>query len=102
VWTGWRGTIRIVQPATVIRWHRRAFALHWRWRSRRSRVGRPAIAPDIRGLIRQMRQANPLWGAPRIHGRCVLMYSTANAASCGLLSPIASASTRALSIGQPS
>jgi hypothetical protein len=68
VWTGWRRTIQIVQPATVIRWHRRAFALHWRWRSRRSRVGRPAIAPDIRGLIRQMHQANPLWGAPRIHG----------------------------------
>src|SRR5712692_8085453 len=68
VWTGWRRTIRIVQPATVIGWHRRAFALHWRWRSRRSRVGRPAIARDILGLIRQMRHANPLWGAPRIHG----------------------------------
>src|SRR6266852_5254645 len=48
VWTGWRPTIQIVQPATVIRWHRRAFALHWRWRSRRSRVGRPLIASDIR------------------------------------------------------
>ncbi len=68
VWTGWRRTIQLVQPTTVIRWHRRAFAMHWRWRSRRSRVGRPPIAPDIRGLIRHMRQANPLWGAPRIHG----------------------------------
>ena len=68
VWTGWRRTVQIVQPATVVRWHHRAFAWHWRWRSRRSRVGRPAIAPDIRVLIRRMRHANPLWGAPRIHG----------------------------------
>ena len=68
VWTGWRRSVRIVQPATVVRWHRRAFALHWRWRSRRPRVGRPAVARDIRELIRQMRSANPLWGAPRIHG----------------------------------
>lgn len=34
----------------------------------RSRLGRPALAPDIRTLIRQMHAANPLWGAPRIHG----------------------------------
>jgi hypothetical protein len=34
----------------------------------RDRVGRPALASDLRGLIRQMRAANPLWGAPRIHG----------------------------------
>src|SRR6266852_742463 len=66
VWTGWRRTIGIVQPATVVRWHRRAFALYWRWRSRRPGVGRPAVARDIRALIRQMRSANPPWGAPRI------------------------------------
>jgi hypothetical protein len=57
-----------VQPATVVGWHRRAFSLYWRWRSRRPGVGRPAVARDIRVLIRQMRSANPLWGAPRIHG----------------------------------
>ena len=68
VWTGWRRSVHIVQPATVVRWHRRAFALHWRWRSRRPQVGRPAVARDIRALIRHMRSANPLWGAPRIHG----------------------------------
>ena len=68
LWTGWRRSVRIVQPATVVRWHRRAFALHWRWRSRRPQVGRPAVARDIRALIRHMRSANPLWGAPRIHG----------------------------------
>jgi putative transposase len=68
VWAGWRRSVQIVQPATVGRWHRRAFARYWKWRSRRRRVGRPAVARDIRALIRQMRFANPLWGAPRIHG----------------------------------
>jgi putative transposase len=49
-------------------WHGRAFALYWRWNSRPRRVGRPALPSDLRVLIRQMREANPLWGAPRIHG----------------------------------
>src|SRR6266849_9095009 len=68
VWTSWRRTVHIVQPATVVGWHRRLFAGHWRWRSTRPRIGRPTVAPDIRDLIRRMNRANPLWGAPRIHG----------------------------------
>jgi putative transposase len=68
LWTGWRRTVHIVQPATVVCWHRRLFAWHWRWRSTRPRIGRPTVAPDIRDLIRRMNRANPLWGAPRIHG----------------------------------
>ena len=64
----WRQAVQIVTPATVVRWHRRAFAAYWRWNSRPRRVGRPALASDLRALIRQMRAANPLWGAPRIHG----------------------------------
>src|SRR5438105_11736048 len=55
------------QPDTVIRWHRRAFAWYWTRKSRR-RPGRPDVAAEIRDLIRRMSQANPLWGAPRIHG----------------------------------
>jgi putative transposase len=51
----------------VVRWHREGFRRYWRWMSRR-RVGRPVIAPEIRALIRRMSSANPLWGAPRIHG----------------------------------
>src|SRR5271167_3352404 len=57
----------MVQPDTVLRWHRRAFAWHWTRESRRL-PGRPEVAANIRDLIRRMRQANPLWGAPRIHG----------------------------------
>jgi putative transposase len=68
VWRGWRDGIQIVQPATVVSWHRRLFAWRWRWRSTRSRCGRPPIAEDIRDLIQTMHRANPFWGAPRIHG----------------------------------
>jgi putative transposase len=68
VWSKWRHVVQIFSPDTVVRWHRRGFALDWRWRSRPRRAGRPAIAADLHALIRQMHAANPLWGAPRIHG----------------------------------
>ena len=55
----------LVKPATVIQWHRQGFRLFWRWRSR---SGRPSMDREIRDLIGQMSSANPLWGAPRIHG----------------------------------
>jgi putative transposase len=55
------------KPETVIAWHRRGFRLWWTWKSRR-RIGRPTVPADIRALIRTMAQANPRWGAPRIHG----------------------------------
>jgi len=59
--------LTIVEPETVIRWHRAGFRSFWRWKSRRH-AGRPSVTPEIRRLIRQMNLANPLWGAPRIHG----------------------------------
>src|SRR5882762_444317 len=59
--------VTIVQPETVIRWHRTGFGLYWRWKSR-SRGGRPQVPVEIRRLIREMSLANQLWGAPRIHG----------------------------------
>jgi hypothetical protein len=67
IWTGWRQAVQIVTPDTVVAWHRRGFALYWRWRSRPRGTGRPPVAKDIRDLIRRMQTANPLWGAPRIH-----------------------------------
>jgi hypothetical protein len=67
VLTGWRTALVIVKPETVIAWHRRGFRLWWTWKSRR-RIGRPTVPADIRALIRTMAQANPRWGAPRIHG----------------------------------
>jgi hypothetical protein len=60
--------VQIVTPATVVRWHRRAFRLWWNWKSRPRQAGRPPVAADIRILIRRIGQANPLWGVPRVHG----------------------------------
>ena len=59
--------VAIVQPETIIRWHRAGFRLYWRWKSR-SPGGRPKVPIGIRRLIREMSLANRLWGAPRIHG----------------------------------
>jgi hypothetical protein len=60
--------LTIVKPETVIRWHRRGFRLYWRWKSK-SVGGRPKLSTDIRQLISAISLANPLWGAPRIHGK---------------------------------
>ena len=65
-WSNWRSALHIVQPATVVRWHRQGFRYYWCWKSRGR--GRPKLDPEIRQLIRRMCLANPLWGAPRIHG----------------------------------
>src|ERR1700755_2581869 len=60
------GALTIVKPETVIKWHRAGFRACWRWKSRR-RGGRPAVAPEIRKLIREMSIAHPLWRAARVH-----------------------------------
>jgi len=72
VWLCWlfpslRSAMTIVQPDTVLRWHRSGFRLYWRWKSR-SRGGRPKVPLEVRSLIRRMSVENPLWGASRIHG----------------------------------
>ena len=59
--------LTIIQPETIVRWHRAGFRYYWRWKSHR-RGGRPQIEAGLRALIRQMSMENPLWGAPRIHG----------------------------------
>jgi hypothetical protein len=66
--------LKILKPQTVIRWHRAGFRTYWRWKSR-PRGGRPKIGADIRQLIRDMSVANPLWGAPRIHGELLKLGS---------------------------
>ncbi len=71
IWRDWRRSLVLVKPETVIRWHRSGFRRYWTWKSRRRRPGRPAVAPEVRALIRKMSEANPLWGAPRVHGELV-------------------------------
>jgi class 3 adenylate cyclase len=68
LWRGSAAAVSIVQPDTVIRWQRAGFTLFWTWKSRRSGPGRPSVSPEVRALIRRMSRANPLWGAPRLHG----------------------------------
>jgi transposase InsO family protein len=64
LWSRWAECLAIVQPATVIAWHRRGFARWWAWKSRP--VGRPPIAPELVSLIEQMARENPLWSRRRI------------------------------------
>jgi hypothetical protein len=59
--------VTIIEPETLVRWHRAGFRCYWRWKSL-SRGGRPQIEMELRALIRQMSTDNQLWGAPRIHG----------------------------------
>jgi hypothetical protein len=68
IWNQWRSALVVVKPETVIAWHRKGFRLYWRWKSRAGKCGRPCVSRETRELIRQMSKANPLWGAPRIHG----------------------------------
>ena len=68
-WSGWRDSLVIIQPETVLRWRRQGFRSIWRQRSAgRWRGGRPPIAQELRALIYRMSRENRLWGAPRIHG----------------------------------
>jgi putative transposase len=64
-WTGaWRAAVTLIQPATVLRWHREGFRLFWRWRSRPG--GRKPTG--LAALIREVNSNNPRWGAERIRG----------------------------------
>jgi putative transposase len=68
VWAGWRQPLVIVSPDTVLRWQRRRFREYWTRLSGCSTGGRPTVDTEIKTLITRMATANPLWGAPRIHG----------------------------------
>src|SRR3989441_3693717 len=67
-WRHWRRALIVVQPDTVVRWHRDWLRRRWTRRSHHRPDGRPRIDQQIRALAREMATANPLWGAPRIHG----------------------------------
>jgi putative transposase len=68
IWAGWRQSLVIVTPDTVLRWQRRRFREYWTRLSGSTTAGRPPINAEIRALITRIATANPLWGAPRIHG----------------------------------
>jgi putative transposase len=69
LWSGWKQSLVLVTPRTVVVWHRAGFRLYWRWLSRARRIGgRTRVSREIRALIVRMAAENPTWGAPRIHG----------------------------------
>src|SRR5438128_2209426 len=67
-WRNWRAALVVVQPTTGVRWHREWLRRRWTRRSARPGAGRPSTDTAIRTLVSRMAAANPLWGAPRIHG----------------------------------
>ena len=66
-WSKWDRALAIVQPETVVRWHRQGFKAFWRKKSARG-PGRPRKDPEIRKAILQIKKENPDWGAPKVHG----------------------------------
>jgi hypothetical protein len=74
VWSGWKQSLIVVTPETVVRWHRAGFRLYWRLISRaRTQVGRRQTSREVRELIFRMAVENPTWGAPRIHGELLML-----------------------------
>ena len=72
LWPSLLGAAQVVQPETILRWHRAGFKAFWRWKSRK-RAGRPKIDRELRDLIRRMSKENPKWGASRIHGELLML-----------------------------
>lgn len=81
LWSGRRSVLVIVQPATVVGWHRQGLRLYWRWKSRNGKVGRPKIDAEIRKLIRRMSRENSGWGVPRIQSELALLGHTVSEAT---------------------
>ncbi len=72
LWPSLIGAAQVVQPETILRWHRAGWKAYWRWKSQK-RAGRPKIDRGLRDLIRRMSKENPQWGASRIHGELLML-----------------------------
>jgi len=70
-WPDWRSAAHLMQPATILKWHRQGFRLYWRWKSRKS--GRPKVDAEMRKLIKQLSTENRIWSAERIHDHLILL-----------------------------
>ena len=73
LWFDWCTAFAIVQPATVVAWHRQGFRLYWRWKSCGGKQGRPRVDRQVQALSRRISRENPLWGAPRIQSELRLL-----------------------------
>jgi hypothetical protein len=66
IWSPWRSALVLVQPDTVVRWHRTGWRRYWAWKSRRRGPGRPRLPKELRELIQRLAGENPRWGSVRI------------------------------------
>ncbi len=74
LWPGWKRALVLVQPETVVCWHRKGFKLYWKGLSRhRTGAGRKCVNRELRELIFRMVAENRTWGAPRIHGELKML-----------------------------
>jgi hypothetical protein len=74
IWSKWQRALILVQPETVVRWHRAGFKMYWSWLSRhRTHAGRRCVRRELRDLIFRMVADNRTWGAPRIHGELLML-----------------------------
>ena len=69
----WKSCLLLVQPDTVVRWHRKGWRYYWRRQSRPHVIGRPPIGWKLVHLIQRLSTENPLWGAPRIQAELALL-----------------------------
>src|ERR1041384_6545397 len=74
IFSSWREALVLVQPQTVVKWHRLGFRLFWRWKSR-GKYGRPPADRQLVGLMRRMWEANPTWGSRRIQAELLKLDS---------------------------
>src|SRR5437588_1017162 len=73
-WGAWKQSLVLVNPETVVRWHRAGFRLYWSLISKaRKQVGRKQLSAEVRELIFRMVRENKTWGAPRIHGELLML-----------------------------
>lgn len=80
-WAGWRSTLVVLHPDTVMRWHREGWRSYWRWKSRSERGGRPPIDAEVRDLIIRIARENPRWGAVRVRGELIALGHDVSAAT---------------------
>jgi hypothetical protein len=73
IFSKWKSALIVVKVETLIGWHKKAFKLYWRWKSRK--VGRPNIDWELIKLIRMLQKENPMWSAQRIQGELVYLSS---------------------------
>ncbi len=62
----WQSIIAIVQPQTVLRWHKNFIRVFWKWISKKKKIGRPNINQELISIIHFLAKENSLWSPHKI------------------------------------